>query len=384
MRVLMWTESFRPAIGGVEVFVECLARSLRERGHDVTVVTNHRDPGLPDEDELDGVPVVRVPFYAALASGRPEAIAHVRHQVADLKRRLRIDLVHVHTMSASVLFHLESARAWPAPALLTMHGGPELPHRGGETATLAHRLFERAAWICCCSRAVRAQLVAAEGPLARDRSSVVYCGIKEPAIAPVPRPIAQPRLLCLGRLVDLKGFDVALAAFARVGARWPAARLIVAGDGPARRQLEAQAVALGVSGAVDFVGWVEAGKTAALINTATAVIVPSRRESLGLVAVEAGLLERPVVATSVEGLPEAVEHGVTGLLVAPDDSAVLADAIGVLLERPDMADAMGRAGRRHARARFSWTRTVDEYDARYRQVTEETAHDRTGRTLAAE
>jgi glycosyltransferase involved in cell wall biosynthesis len=63
---------------------------------------------------------------------------------------------------------------------------------------------------------------------------------------------------------------------------------------------------------------------------------------------------------------------------------VLADAIGVLLERPDMADAMGRAGRRHARARFSWTRTVDEYDARYRQVTEETAHDRTGRTLAAE
>jgi glycosyltransferase involved in cell wall biosynthesis len=191
-------------------------------------------------------------------------------------------------------------------------------------------------------------------------------------------------LLCLGRLVELKGFDIAMTAFRGVLSRWPAARLIVAGDGPGREDLRRQAAALALEGSVDFTGFIAPRDTAALINAATAVIVPSRKESLGRVAVEAGLMARPVVAAAVGGLREAVVHGVNGLLVAPDDSEALCGAVLQLLARPEAADAMGAAGRIRAREMFSWTDCVDDYDARYRRLMEDAGDVSVGRTSAAQ
>jgi glycosyltransferase involved in cell wall biosynthesis len=380
----MWTVNFRTTIGGIERFVDGLARALPPRGLDVTVVANRDDDALVESEWVDGVRVVRLPFHRALSSGRPEAVAELRGRVVALKRRLRIDLVHLQTRSAGTLFHLESNRRHPLPTVLTMHTGPQAPHRDGRAETVGRAIVRGADWICCVSHAVRADLQEVEGDAAIVRSSVVYCGIKEPAAAPAPRPLREPRLLCLGRLADEKGYDVALAALPAVLARWPGARLIVAGDGPAGERLRAQADVLRVTGSVDFAGWIAPADTAALINTASLVLVPSREESLGLVAVEAALLERPVVGTRVQGLPEAVDDGVTGLLVAHGDSAALAGAVLQVLDRPDLAASMGRAGRRMALERFGWTRCVNAYEALYRQIVEEGGHGRSRQAVAAE
>ena len=106
----------------------------------------------------------------------------------------------------------------------------------------------------------------------------------------------------------------------------------------------------------------------ALINTATMVVMPSRREGLPLVALEAALMARPIVATRVGGLPEVVVHQQTGLLVEPENSDALAEAITFLLDHHETATQLGQAARQRAQEVFGWERCVDAYDALYRKL----------------
>jgi glycogen(starch) synthase len=200
-------------------------------------------------------------------------------------------------------------------------------------------------------------------------SSVIYNGLDVPATLPEPLPTNPPRLLCVGLLIPAKGFDLAISAFASLAHRFPGLRLVIVGDGPARNDLERQAVELGVSHLIDFVGWVTPENVPALMNGATVVVMPSRwEEAFGLVALEAALMARPVVATRVGGLPEVVAHGQTGLLVEKDDPPALAVAIAFLLDHPELATEMGKTARLRAQDLFSLKRHVDAYDALYRQL----------------
>jgi glycogen(starch) synthase len=190
-----------------------------------------------------------------------------------------------------------------------------------------------------------------------------------PDIEVEPLPLERPRLVCAGRLVSDKGFDIALAAMASLVARFPRLQMTIVGDGPARGQLERQALALGLGKTVTFAGWVDPGQIPAFMKSATIVVMPSRwEEAFGLVALEAALMGRPVVATRVGGLPEVVVDRETGLIVQKDDSEALADAIASLLDQAQQAMAMGNAGRLRAQQIFSLQRYVDAYDALYRTL----------------
>jgi glycogen(starch) synthase len=222
-------------------------------------------------------------------------------------------------------------------------------------------------WVAACSSSVLAN-ARRHLPELASRSSVILNSLPIPTLRPASLSLDPPRLLCLGRADWIKGFDLALTAFATIATRWPAARLIVAGDGPARPALERQAAALGLGEVVEFLGWVEPAAVAALINTASLVVMPSREEPFGLVALQTAQLGRPIVAARVGGLPEVVLHGETGLLVEPDNVPALTGAIVSLLDRPEMAARMGRAARERAIRCFGWDRHVEAYDALYRQL----------------
>jgi glycogen(starch) synthase len=143
---------------------------------------------------------------------------------------------------------------------------------------------------------------------------------------------------------------------------------VLAGDGAARSSLEALAVELGIRNCVEFLGWVSPDRVPALVNGATLVVMPSRREGLPGVALEAALMARPVVATTVGGIPEIVLHQKTGLLVARDDQEALAEAILYLLTHRAVATTFGEAARRRAQEVFNFERYVDAYDALYRKI----------------
>jgi glycogen(starch) synthase len=136
--------------------------------------------------------------------------------------------------------------------------------------------------------------------------------------------------------------------------------------------LQKQAAGLGLTDQVEFPGWVEFEKLPALLNSVTMVLMPSRwLEGFGLVALDAALMARPIVATRSGGVPEVVVHGHTGLLVEREDRAAFADAITYLLDHPDLATRMGQAARSRAQAVFAWDRHVDAFDRLYQQLLEQ-------------
>ena len=170
------------------------------------------------------------------------------------------------------------------PTLVAVHTlYPSAAGAGG----LHEQALGTASWAVGVSRSILAEAHALRPEIA-PRSSLVHNALPMPAVAPLPLPAAPPRIVCVGRMVPEKGFDVALAAFASVVGRVPGAELVIAGDGYCREGLERQAAALGLGESVRFIGWVPPDRTPELLNQATLVVMPSRwQEPFGLVALEA-------------------------------------------------------------------------------------------------
>jgi glycosyltransferase involved in cell wall biosynthesis len=366
MRVLYWTELFWPYVGGVEVLSSRLLPALRDRGVTFQVLTSHGALDLPDEEEWEGIPIRRIRLHEGLATGDVELLAAARREVVGLKRAFAPDLVHLNVTAAGVWFELRTRTAHPCPLLLSVRVA--LPEDGGGPDTLLGAALASAAWITANSQAIGDDLRAL-APAATDRISVIPNGLEVPDVEPAPLPVDAPRIVCVGRLVDDKGFDVALEAFAAVLERFPSARLLVAGDGPAREALVAQAADLGIARSVRFCGWVTPELVPELMNRATVVVMPSRwREAFGLVALQAALMARPVIATRVGGLPEVVADGETGILVGVEDADALAAALWALLADPAGARAMGARARRRALEQFGFDRHIDAYAELYNRL----------------
>jgi glycogen(starch) synthase len=214
--------------------------------------------------------------------------------------------------------------------------------------------------------------VRAFAPEIRERSSVVYNGLEAATIQPKPPAFDPPSVLCLGRLVPQKGLDLALQAFAQVVEHFPKVKLVIAGEGIERPALEEQAVGLHLQENVEFRGMVVPEKVPELLNEATLLLMASRMEGFPMAALEAMQMGRPIVATAVGGVPEAVLHGISGWIAPPQDIQALAEGMRFLLEHPDKAVEMGEAGRRRQQELFSLENTVREYDALYRNLAPDT------------
>jgi N-acetyl-alpha-D-glucosaminyl L-malate synthase BshA len=166
----------------------------------------------------------------------------------------------------------------------------------------------------------------------------------------------------------VKNVPAVLRAFARIHEKVPS-RLVLVGDGPERWKAQTEVRALGIENDVHFLGVREG--MADLLGRADLYLLPSEHESFGLSALEAMACEVPVIATSVGGTNEVIEHGVSGFLVDPHDPETMA-RIGIeVLSDPDRQHAIGRAARARVEERFAIERVMDQYEALYEGVLEE-------------
>ena len=191
--------------------------------------------------------------------------------------------------------------------------------------------------------------------LPAHRIRVVHNAVPLPSTASPRAPAAgarPSRVLALTRLTPQKGLGHLLQATARL----PDVQVVIAGEGPEREALEAQARALGIHDRVSFPGF--RADTAALLAEADVVVLPSLKEGLPLAVLEAMAAGRPVVATAIGGTTEAVVHGETGLLVPPGDPPALAHALGTILADPALAARLGAGGRERVARSFSAERMV--------------------------
>ncbi len=230
----------------------------------------------------------------------------------------------------------------------------------GPEATVGRNL-RAARWVTACSAAVL-QTARQYLPALTPISSVIHNALPLPELAASAGPRDGSRLAFAGRLIRKKGVDVLLAAIGLLGARFPRLHLSIAGEGDERPALEAEVARLGLAGRITFAGRLAHDAVYPFLAAADVVVMPSRIEPFGLVALEAALMKRPVIASAVDGLPEVVLHGETGLLVPPDDPPALAAAIAHLIADPMRAGALGAAARQRAEAHFAWERYVAAHE----------------------
>jgi glycosyltransferase involved in cell wall biosynthesis len=239
------------------------------------------------------------------------------------------------------------------------------------------RVLQQMDWVCCFSQSTFRWLLSQSHGYASElvhRSSIIPHAIPPAAYSSICREIstrAQPIIAFVGRLSREKGADLALRAFSLLRRDSPNLRMIVAGDGQERSSLTALSEELGIADYVTFTGWLSSDEVRATLRSASLLLIPSREESFGLIALEAAHAACPIVATDVGGLPELCIDGQTGLLCPPEDPAALAAAAARLLAAPELSRRLGLAAQTHALASPGWEEHMDAYEALVRRLVAE-------------
>jgi len=346
-------------ISGSEAHLLQLLPALRERGWDVEFLMLHEDePGAWEfarELRARGVPLDDVRLRADV-----DPIAYA--EVAALLARRRPRILHTHLVHADVYGQIAGAMARTPLRLSTKHGFNWF--REGRFFGLADRAVASLAHVhIAISQGLARYLAEMEG-FDEDGFEIVHYGIAA-RNGVTSYAGSEPHLLCVGRLIPVKGHLVLLRALAQARTRVPGLVLDIAGSGPLEPALRAYARELGLGDAVRFLGFVSPVQTA--IENASVVVVPSLGEGFGMVALEAMERGRPVIASAVGGLPEIVADGETGLVVSPGDAEELAEAMVALAGDLPRAAAMGEAGRRRALESFTQERSTKGIEALYRR-----------------
>jgi glycosyltransferase involved in cell wall biosynthesis len=384
MKVLFLTHSFPRRLGDAPgSFVLRLATALREsEGIDTRVVAPGA-PGLSDFDTLEDVAVERFRYaprkYETLAYGGNMATqvqaswgaraamlgflgAEFRSAVR-ARREYEPDLVHAHWWFPNGLVGTWLSRMSHKPLVTTLHGTDVRLARSVAFSRPAFRhVLNHSAAVTAVSRW-----------LANEAQSVVSSPAPIVAPMPVATELFSPgderhanRLLFVGRLNKQKGIELLLHSLSRI----PNGdlHLDVVGDGDDREALLAVAQALGIADRVHWHGALPQPELVDFYRRATALVVPSVDEGLGLVAIEAQLCETPVVAFHSGGLPDIIQHDRTGVLVNEVDAGALAAALVSLLERDDRGASLGAAARLHALATFAPESVARRYADIYRSA----------------
>lgn len=357
---------------GSEGHLLALLPGLRARGVDARLWVLV-EPDTPLDEYLARAGALGVP--AERLTIRRDLDPALLWNLARHLRRERPDILHTHLIHAD-LYGVLAARLARVPRVVSSR------HNDDRFRTrLPVRLLNRALWRgidagIAISGAIRAFSLRVEGAPA-DRLHTVPYGL-DPATVPA-QPDARAALraalglpaeaLLVGsvcRLVEQKGLIYALRGFAAVAGEIPGAHYVIAGDGPLRSTLEAEARALGVSERVHFLGWRDDAH--AVFAALDVFLAPSLWEGFGLVFLEAMAHRLPVISTTVSAIPEIVVDGETGWLVPPRDADALAGALRAALTDAAMRQARGANGRARLEAEFTVEAMVERTLAVYRSL----------------
>jgi glycosyltransferase involved in cell wall biosynthesis len=405
LRILVIASTYPRYDGDYAVpWLRASVRQLIGRGHKVAVLAPSFE-GLADH-QIDGVPVHRFRYSPARwehLTHEEGAPSHIRNHplcqilglpyllmgwraAVKLARQTRYDIVHVHWPFPHGPMGLAAARACGARLVMTSHGAEyAMAERKPWIRPLLRYSLRRADLLLAnssdtaehikmlsgCSATVLPFGTTVQKRFTADDSPTSSPDVGSDSTARLRNGV--PRILFTGRLIQRKGVEYLLRAIPRVLACHPA-EFIITGDGDQRPRLESLAKSLHLDGAVRFLGFVTNEQLGAEYSSCDVWVNPAivddngDTEGLGVGAIEAYTYRKPVVASAVGGIPDAVRHGVTGLLVREKDEKELADAILTLLDDPKRAAEMAEAGFRFAQETFDWDHLTQRLEWMYYQL----------------
>ncbi len=360
--------------GGAEEVFASLLRKLDSERFEISVVCHGEGILLPEfrrhARDVWSLDLLRL--------GRTATVRRLSRLIAEA----RSQIVHTHLWTADVIGGLAARNAGVQHTVSSVAGSYFLPigvdgwHRRRRLAMSrmyrgVYRWFDR---VIAPSASVATDLIHRPGwRVPPGKLRVIHNGVD---LARIDRVIAtgavddrrQPDetsrvIVTVANFYPIKGHEVLLRAMPAVVARCPRARLVLAGHGDTRREMEQLAIRLGLGARVSFRG--EVGNALELMRNANLVVLPSLSEGLPITLLEAMAIGRPVVATRAGGIPEVVDHGITGTLVPPGDPDALGRAIIEAFLDPARAARMARSASAVVRERFSADRMVRETAALY-------------------
>lgn len=344
------------ALAGAERTTAEIARGLDPEQFDAHVIVV-RDGPLRERCEAAGVHVHVVGGEFDLRF--PLVIA----RTARLLREIRPDIVHTHMIGSDITAFVAARLARVPVVLTTQHdtyrrAWPFGLFRRWSGPRLAASVAISPAVVDYCTDTLH---------VPRERVRVVENAVDIAAFAPALRDQRRPPTFgAIGSLIPVKDHETLLAAFARIAPSLPGARLLIAGRGPLREQLERRAQELGVGDAVELRGLTD--DVPAFLGEIDILVHPSRQEAFGLAIVEAMAAAKPVIASDLPATRHVLAEGMAGMLVPPGDVDAFAEAMLALAHDQARARELGDAGFAHARVYYAAERMVGEYAALYRTL----------------
>lgn len=377
MRILLLTHVYPPSVGGTEVIVSSLAGMLKQRGHSVTVVCPSTTVDQPLLESRDNMSVIRywrrrwrLPIAmldrilnrVCAATGFAAGLTALSCIL--LLRRPAVVHMHLPVFAEFFLIH-HLRKLYRFRLVVSFHGGEMA---GCEPAAPSPRLrrlqnlLSSANAVTAVSEKLAEQICDLNGQ--RDaRWHIVPNGIRSALQSRLTFAHVRPFILGAGRLETIKGFDVLLSAFAM--AELAHYDLLIAGTGSESNALRALAEHLNITDRVFFQGQCNPEELQAIMEASEFVVVPSRSEGFGLVALEAMALGRPIVATNVGGLPDLVPSP-PNVLASPtvDSLAHSIHAMATLISDPFATDNIRSINIAKAKG-YSLERMTDLYERTY-------------------
>ncbi len=375
MRVLMISWEYPPhMVGGLGRHVADLAPQLARQGIDITLLTPWSAGALQYEDITTNLHIVRVPLNERaldiVTRVSDATVAFVNAAHALWQHHGGYDLIHVHDwLLADVAITLK--HHYRRPLLATIHAS-ERGRRRGDVSAPESRTIDAIEWrltyeswrVIVCSHYMVHQLMC-DFHLPHDKIDMVPNGVVIPSYPFLAiqdrqhfrmrfQPFDAPLLFAVGRLVHEKGWHVLIAALAGLRRTYHHARLVLAGVGGYRDELQSVARQHDVLSAVTFAGFISDEDRNKLYSSADIAVFPSLYEPFGIVALEAMALRCPVVVSDTGGLREVVQANRTGVLVQPDNVEALVAGLVATLHEPTLTNERISSAYDDTRITYGW------------------------------
>lgn len=357
-------------IAGAENHLLALLGGLRGMNKHIVLLVERSKPMDEFVRAAAPTPVYHVIIHHDLDVTVIPRLQQVLHQI-------KPDIVHTHLLHAD-LYGIPAARLAGVPVVMTSRHNDNAFRRRALLRMVNRILWRMVDAGIAISDSIARFAIEVEGAPSHKVHTIPY-GLPYTPISSAEqhekRDLARqlfgvsPNETVMGivcRLVEQKGVIYALRAFSQIAEQFPNARLVIAGDGPLRRLLEAEVQTLGLQGCVRFLGWRE--DAAQLMAGFDLLLVPSLWEGFGLVILEAMAQAVPVIASRVSAIPEIVVDGETGLLPLPRDVDKLAESMAMLLGDHALRGYMGMMAQERLEEHFTADHMIEQTTALYRQL----------------
>ncbi len=372
-------------VGGAQENTLLTIRGHLEKGHEVVLATGFspgREGKLLENTDIPPFPVVEFPDMV-----REISPWHDLKAFLELKRffqKERFDVVHTHSSKAGIIGRF-AARAAGVPVVVhTVHGQAFHPYQSKWKNRLFILLEKLAAARCDRIYAVAGAMIdqCVECKVApREKYQVVYSGMETADFANAQRdmllreslgiPAGAKVIATVARLFPQKGYEYVIPAAEKVLAEYPGVHFLFIGDGPMYEKLQHHLRQRNIAGNFHFPGLIPPAEVCRYLAQADMLWHLSLHEGLPRAVVQALATGIPAIGFALDGTPEVIFDGKTGFLTAAEDIDAVAEKTLLLLNDPQKAAAMGRAGREMVVEKFSWRKMSDILEAEYLRLTAE-------------